>query len=72
MDKFEIVADIIEEVTGILKDEIKPESKLIDDLDLSSIEIMIIFNNISQKCSVEINEKQMLEIESISDILKYL
>ena len=72
MDKFEVVAGIIEEVADIPKDEIEQESSLIDDLDLSSLEIMTIINNISRKFSIKITEQQILEIETVADILNVL
>ena len=41
MDKFEVVARIIEEVADIPKEEIERDSSLMDDLDLSSLEIVL-------------------------------
>lgn len=72
MDKFEAVAKIIEEVADIPVDEIEKDSSLMDDLDLSSLEIMTILNNISRKFSVKITEQQTLEIETVADILEIL
>lgn len=72
MDKFEAVAKIIEEVADIPVDEIEQDSSLMDDLDLSSLEIMTILNNISRKFSVKITEQQTLEIETVADILEIL
>ena len=72
MDKFEVVARIIEEVADIPVDEIEKDSSLMDDLDLSSLEIMTILNNISRKFSVKITEQQTLEIETVADILEIL
>ncbi|MBQ6462239.1 MAG: hypothetical protein IJJ59_02825 [Pseudobutyrivibrio sp.] len=72
MDNFEVVAKIIEEVADIPVDEIEKDSSLMDDLDLSSLEIMTILNNISRKFSVKITEQQTLEIETVADILEIL
>lgn len=72
MEKFEVVAKIIEEVADIPVDEIEEDSSLMDDLDLSSLEIMTILNNISRKFSVKITEQQTLEIETVADILEIL
>ncbi len=72
MEKFDVVAGIIEEVADIPKDEIEQESSLIDDLDLSSLEIMTIINNVSRKFSVKITEQQILEIETVADIIAAL
>lgn len=72
MEKFEEVAKIIEEVADIPVDEIEEDSSLIDDLDLSSLEIMTILNNVSRKFGVKITEQQTLEIETVGDIVKVL
>ncbi|SFI20566.1 acyl carrier protein [Pseudobutyrivibrio sp. OR37] len=72
MEKFDEVAKIIEEVADIPVDEIEEDSSLIDDLDLSSLEIMTILNNVSRKFGVKITEQQTLEIETVGDIVKVL
>ena len=72
MDKFEVVARIIEEVADIPKDEIERDSSLMDDLDLSSLEIMTIINNISREFQTKISEQRILEIETVADIIDSL
>ena len=72
MDKFEVVARIIEEVADIPKEEIERDSSLMDDLDLSSLEIMTIINNISREFQTKISEQRILEIETAADIIDSL
>ena len=72
MDKFEVVARIIEEVADIPKEEIERDSSLMDDLDLSSLEIMTIINNISREFQTKISERRILEIETVADIIDSL
>ncbi|MBO6282585.1 MAG: hypothetical protein J6M63_01500 [Pseudobutyrivibrio sp.] len=72
MDKFEVVARIIEEVADIPKEEIERDSSLMDDLDLSSLEIMTIINNISREFQTKISEQRILEIETVADIIDSL
>ena len=72
MDKFEVVARIIEEVADIPKEEIEMDSSLMDDLDLSSLEIMTIINNISREFQTKISEQRILEIETVADIIDSL
>ena len=72
MEKFDELKKIIEEVADIPVDEIENDSSLIDDLDLSSLEIMTILNNVSRKFGVKITEQQTLEIETVGDIVKVL
>ena len=57
----ELVAEVIENVADIPKSEIEMDSRLIDGLDLSSLELMSIISEISRKCSISISNKQMLD-----------
>jgi len=69
---FDIVARIIEDVADISLDEIKMDSELIDGLDLSSLELMSIINEISKQCSVKISNKELLQMETVGDIVEFL
>ena len=69
---FEIVAEIIEDVADISRDEIKMDSSLMDDLELSSLELMTIFSDISRKTSIPISNKDILAFETVADIVAVL
>ena len=71
-EKLEIIASIIEEVTDIPKEDISADSKIIDDLDISSLELMSITSEIARKFSVKIPEKAILDFETIGDIIEFL
>lgn len=71
-NSFEIVAEIIEDIADIPRDEIAADSSLIDGLDLSSLELMSIISEISRKYSISISGDQMLEFETVNDIVKYI
>ena len=69
---FDIVAEVIEDVADISKDEINMDSSLMDDLELSSLELMTIFSDISRKTSIPISNKNILEFETVADIVAVL
>ncbi len=71
-ETFKIIVSIIGDIADIPEDEITEESNLIDDLDLSSLEIMSIISRIEKNFSVKMNEKELLSIENISDLVKYV
>ena len=69
---FDIVAEVIEDVADISRDEINMDSSLMDDLELSSLELMTIFSDISRKTSIPISNKIILEFETVADIVAVL
>ena len=69
---FEKIAAIIEDVADIPQDEIEVSSSFMDDLDLASLEIMSIVAKIEKEFSVKISEKELLSIETIEDMIKFI
>lgn len=66
--KVQKIAEIIEDVTGISKDKIKAESSFLDDLDLSSLEILSIVAEIEKNYSVKISEQELLSIRTVEEL----
>ena len=69
---FERIVNIIVDVADIPRDEISEDSDLMDDLNLSSLEIMAVVSKIEKEFSVKISEKELLAMSSISDMIDYL
>ena len=71
-ETFKKIVSIIGDIADIPEDEITEESNLIDDLDLSSLEIMSIISRIEKAFSVKMSEKELLSIENIGDLVRYV
>lgn len=67
---FEEIVDILVDVADLDKDEIEGESLLIDDLDLSSLEIMSVVSKIEKNYSIKISEKELLSVATVNDLAK--
>ena len=65
---FEKIIEIIEDIADIPSDDIKKDSAFIDDLDLSSIELMSIIAEVESLFSIKISESEMLSIKTIQDL----
>lgn len=72
-------AEIMSQILGILEDvaEIAPEdvnenSVLMDDLDLSSMEILTIVADLEETFGLRIPEKELRNFVTISDLADYL
>ena len=71
MDKtVETIAKIIEDIADIPLDEIKGDSHLMDDLDLSSLEIMSVVGDVERKFSIKISEDELLSVRTLEDLAK--
>ena len=69
---YEKLVSIIEDVTDIPKNEVEEQSSFIDDLDLASLEIMSIVAKIEKQFSVLIGEDDLLNIETVSDMIEVI
>ena len=72
-------AEIVSQILGILEDvaEIAPEdvnenSALMDDLDLSSMEILTIVADLEETFGLRFPEKELRSFVTISDLADYL
>ena len=68
----EEIKAIIEDIADIPRDEIKPDSAMIDDLDLSSLEIMSIISDAEAKYSVKISEEEMLSVSTVAELAEVI
>ena len=71
-DVFEKIVDIIVDIADIPRAEIHEDSELMDDLNLSSLEIMAIVSKIEKAFSVKFSEKELLAMSSLADMIDYL
>lgn len=69
MDKtVELIANIIEDVADIPAEDINADSLIMDDLDLSSLEIMSLIAELEHKLSISISEKELLSLKTVGDL----
>ncbi len=64
----EAIAKIIEDIADIPLDEISEDSHMMDDLNLSSLEIMSIVGDVEIKFSIKISEDELLSISTVGDL----
>lgn len=61
------IRTVIEEIADISKDDITPDSSMIDDLDLSSIEIMTIVSAVERRFLIKVSESELLSISTVGE-----
>ena len=69
---FDKVSDLIVAQLPITKEQIKPESKLIDDLGADSANVMILICDIENEFDVQVDNDMLATVSTVDDIVKYL
>ena len=75
MQRAEIVSQILavlEDVAEISPEDVNEDSVLMDDLDLSSMEILTIVANLEETFGLRIPEKELRNFVTIADVADYL
>ena len=63
---------ILEDVAEIAPEDVREDSVLMDDLDLSSMEILTIVADLEETFGLRIPEKELRNFVTISDVADYL
>lgn len=75
MERAEIVSQILailEDVAEISPDDVNENSVLMDELDLSSMEVLTVVADLEETFGLRIPEKELRNFVTISDIADYL
>ena len=73
MERTEIVEIFIKElseIVGIDKEKIKPESSLMDDIGITSLEVLVLVGKLETLTGVSLNQQDTMEIETVSDVVE--
>ena len=68
----ELVISELAEILETEKSKITLESTLMDDLGISSLEVMVLIGNLEAKTGVTITQQDIGQIESVSDIIEII
>lgn len=74
-DKNEILsglAEIVEEVAGVAKDEVELEKSFVDDLDIDSLSMVEIAVQAEDKFGVKIPDDELANLKTVSDAVNYV
>lgn len=75
MKKEQIIQEIktiIEDIADIPQEEIDASSAMMDEMDLSSLEVMAIVAEMEKKYKIRIPEKALRSFISLEDIAEYI
>ncbi|MHB1377195.1 MAG: acyl carrier protein [Candidatus Humimicrobiaceae bacterium] len=72
MENFEKIKEIMVDVLGANKDDIKSESKFVDDLGADSLDLVELIMSLEDKFQIEISDADAETIITVQDALDYI
>lgn len=72
MATFDDVKAIVVEQLGVGADEVKMESKFVDDLNADSLDVVELIMALEEKLGVEIPDEDAEKLTSVGDVVAYV
>lgn len=72
MENFEKMKEILIDVLGAKEEDIKPESKFVDDLGADSLDLVELIMSFEDKFGIEISDSEAEKIVTVKDALDYI
>ena len=69
---FETVRDIIATQLGMDANNIKPESDIINDLGLDSLDIVELVMTLEEKWNIVADDEDIKTLKTVADVVKYI
>ncbi len=69
---FEQLKELICNYVDVAPEDIKPESKFIDDLGFNSYDFMSLLGELEETLDVQVDEQEVLGLHTVEDAVKYL
>jgi acyl carrier protein len=68
----ETVYDVLSEVTGVAKDQIREDQDLVADLDIDSPDALRLLVELEDRLGIEIGDEDAAAMDKVADILRYV
>lgn len=72
MENFDKIKEILVDVLGVKGEDIKPESKFVDDLGADSLDLVELIMAFEDKFGVDISDEDAEKIVTVKDALDYI
>ena len=69
---FERLADIIVNYVEVNREDIKPESRFMEDLGFTSFDFMSMLGEIEEELDLEIEQEEAVDIRTVQEAVEYL
>jgi acyl carrier protein len=72
MALFDEVKEVIVEQLNVSPDEVKPESKFVEDLGADSLDVVEMIMALEEKFEIEIPDSEAENIKTVQDVVDYI
>jgi len=72
MALFDEVKEVIVEQLNVSPEEVKPESRFVEDLGADSLDVVEMIMALEEKFGIEIPDEDAEKIKTVEDIVKYI
>jgi len=72
MDNFEKVKEILVDVLGVNAEDVKEDSKFVDDLGADSLDLVELIMSLEDKFKIEISDTDAEKIITVKDATDYI
>lgn len=72
MENFDRLKEILVDVLGVKIEDVKAESKFVDDLGADSLDLVELIMSFEDKFGIEISDEEAEKIISVKDALDYI
>ena len=72
MENFDKLKEILVDVLGVKIEDVKAESKFVDDLGADSLDLVELIMSLEDKFGIEISDEEAEKIISVKDALDYI
>ncbi|OFW64570.1 MAG: acyl carrier protein [Actinobacteria bacterium RBG_19FT_COMBO_36_27] len=72
MENFDKLKEVLVNVLGVKEEDIKSESKFVDDLGADSLDLVELIMALEDKFGVEISDEDAEKIVTVKDALDYI
>lgn len=72
MENFDKLKEVLADVLGVNEDDVKLESKFVDDLGADSLDLVELIMAFEDKFSIEISDEQAEKMVTVKDVLDYI
>ncbi len=68
----EKLTDMVAEQLGVAKDEVKPESRLKEDLQADSASVMMLVMDVESEFGIEVEDDAIEKVKTVADMVRYI
>ena len=72
MENFDKLKEILADVLGVEEDNVKPESKFVEDLGADSLDLVELIMAFEDKLEIDISDEDAEKMVTVKDVLDYV